>query len=189
MIRARVTSLYLQRLDIDAISEQISKPTTFVRQALRDIREAWRDRAILDYSRRQAEELARIDVVEEEAWSGWRRSQEAERTERTHLGEDEAGRSFSQTTTRDGTTKFLEVIQWCVEQRCKIIGLYAPKELRVEQHQSSDSDGVAEMNRDELTAILSAASQRLAHRHAKATAVDADFEEHGPGELVPVEAD
>ena len=32
---------------------------------------------------------------------------------------------------KTAATQYMDIIKWCVEQRCKILGLYAPKEAKV----------------------------------------------------------
>ncbi len=103
--------------------------------------------------------MQRIQRVEHEAWLAWERSKLAaveETTRRRLAGQDDANvdddgaqlvteRTEQQTIKgRDGDKKWLEVIQWCSEQRSKIFGLYAPPR--------TPEDGGAQPTEQELLA-------------------------------------
>jgi hypothetical protein len=90
------------------------------------IRQEWRQSALIDFEARQAEELARIDAVEAEAWAAWDRSkQDTERrqarTVTTPSGQrTEASRVES---VQCGDPRFLTQIMACVKHRCDLLGL------------------------------------------------------------------
>lgn len=81
-------------------------------------------------------ELAKINNLENEYWEAWRRSCKDQKTisqEKTPSkkpqGEEAKRQAFSiskVTASKRKTTgdaKFLEGVQWCVEMRCKILGI------------------------------------------------------------------
>lgn len=75
-------------------------------------------------------ELARINALEREYWEAWERSK-AEIEKRLEAVETGAkGTSTREQTTREerlADPRYLQGIQWCIEQRCKILGLNAPE--------------------------------------------------------------
>jgi hypothetical protein len=69
--------------------------------------------------RAKARELARIDLLEREAWSGWFESKKEPPI--TPAKTDKGGASKS-----IGNADYLATVQWCIETRCKIRGFFAP---------------------------------------------------------------
>ncbi len=76
---------------------------------LKIIRKRWMESSVSDFNQRKAEELAKIDNVEREAWVAWTTSK------------------GNQTPT--GDPRFLQNVQWCIQKRCKILGLDAIEKL------------------------------------------------------------
>jgi predicted transcriptional regulator len=170
---AEIARLYLQQNTQADIARQLDMTRAMVSRALKEIRQEWLTQAVYDFNQRQAMELARIDTLEGEYWKGWERSQEeqvveTETEQASELGELNLNKRTLQRAKRDGTVVFLQGIQWCIDQRCKILGLHAPKELRIEQHDVKTQD-IAEMTTEQLRSIVT--------RHQARTAVDAQIVE------------
>lgn len=90
----------------------------------------WRQSAVAEIEVGQAKQLAKIDAVEVEAWAAWERSKgqvEETETERQANGETTKQSARVKKQTRDGDPRWLTVIQSCIDQRCKILGLNAPQ--------------------------------------------------------------
>lgn len=91
--------------------------------------------AFIDHQK--AIELAKINNLENEYWEAWRRSCKHQQTinrEKTPVkkeADDQSKTVFSISKITDskrkttGDSKFLEGVQWCVEMRCKILGIEA----------------------------------------------------------------
>ena len=77
--------------------------------------------SVSDFNQRKAEELAKIDNVEREAWVAWTTSKGNQ--------------------TPAGDPRFLQNVQWCIQKRCKILGLDAAEKLMLT---SSDLHDVGE---------------------------------------------
>lgn len=91
------------------------------------------------------EELARIDEIERIAWVRFDKSLEPETKETIKQGlvkglkgttkvratKLEAVERVVTTITKNGETSWIAVIQWCVEERCKIKGHYAAQRLQI----------------------------------------------------------
>jgi hypothetical protein len=102
------------------------------------VRKKWLEDAKMAMDERKAQELARIDKVEEEAWKGWQRSIERQRiyTKRTRMvrvpvkgGRKSAHKKIpaeeiaEQTIkSSSGDPRFLEQIERCITLRLKIFG-------------------------------------------------------------------
>jgi len=131
--RQYIAGLYLRGYTQAQIAETINadpkRDYTLTQQTisndLKRIREAWLTSALMDFNEAKAQELARIDQVEREAWAAWERSQEdAESKKMVEAGSNT--RYEAQTKGQTGDPRFLELVMKCVDRRCKILGVDAP---------------------------------------------------------------
>lgn len=106
---------------------------------LKAIREAWRKSAIMDMNEAKQKELARIDALEREYWLQYEESKKPRQiaSERISTNKHETMKRAEQ---RTGDTRYLSGIQWCIEQRCKILGLNAPVQVEVSWEQRAILD-------------------------------------------------
>ena len=75
----------------------------------------------------KSRELARVEALEEEAWSAWNRSKTHGQVEKFDVLSGTPSKDKSVTAIkRDGDPKFLELMLKYSEHRCKILGLFAP---------------------------------------------------------------
>lgn len=127
--RRRISDLYLQGwIQVD-IAAEVGASQSTVSNDLKAIQKEWLVSSLHDFDEAKARELARIDRVEREAWAAWERSQLDAETVTEEVASDSAKkRAKRQTKTegRDGDSAFLTRVGWCIEQRCKILGLYSP---------------------------------------------------------------
>lgn len=148
--RKKVAALYVQGKTQWDIARRLGCGQGTVSKDLAAIREEWKARSVRDFESRLAEELARLDALEAEAWAGWARSRRDAET--VHRQTD----SVRQSPTNDkgkptpprgkpappaqnlvpiretvrkttkgqaGDPRFLERVAWCVETRLKLMGL------------------------------------------------------------------
>lgn len=93
------------------------------------VREEWQQRACMDFEQRLAEELAKIDEIEERCWDYLKQSegQAVTRTgSRVECRPDGTPKRFTRYTEHNGRVadmRFMDRIAWCVEMRCKLLGL------------------------------------------------------------------
>lgn len=95
----------------------------------------WIHSYLLDFDAAKAKELASINKLEQEYWLAWHKSQEKKEELETEKIEDKTANTQVAATShtkmrvkkfekeRDGEVRFLQGIQWCIDQRCKILGL------------------------------------------------------------------
>ena len=131
----RAAALHCSGRSQRAIAEALHVSQQQICYDLRLLQKRWQEsaRALLD--EHKARQLARIDHLERVAWEAWERScQDAETTSAkrvqgrtTKEGEPLPDLCTSARVTKGqaGDPRFLERVAWCIEQRSKIIGLYA----------------------------------------------------------------
>jgi len=162
--KTTLASMYLEKRPMWEIANKLDTSTATCYRMLKEVKTDWIQDAVKDFSLRQAEELANIDNLEREYWDAWKRSQSEQKSKRDEIEAGVLSKTVKSRAKRDGSSVFLSGIQWCIEQRCKILGLHAPKEMRVEQFTNqSDMD---KMSEGELRQIL------IDHK----VAVDATYE-------------
>lgn len=88
---------------------------------------AYRDDHALEVDRARAVELARINKLERTYWEAWEKSLlETKRTKTsTRTGGDATAEV--QRIERLGDPRYLEGVRWCIERRCKLLGVDAPE--------------------------------------------------------------
>ncbi len=123
---------------------------------LKIVRQRWIEQQIVDMSERQAQELSRIDKVEKEYWEAWENSKKAKEIIEQNKANDQwlSGKGtkgkagYTRDTikrkheTRDPNVEYLKGIERCIEQRCRILGLYAPQTVNVNWRQQAKEAGI-----------------------------------------------
>lgn len=132
-----VSELYLRGETQAEIARQVSerfypgeKPLTQqqIHYDIQVLHKEWLAAQLLNVDEAKARELARVDKIEREAWTAWERSQEEAqtvtiKTRRGGTGQAPTVERHDKVEGRVGDPSFLRTVQWCVEQRCKILGL------------------------------------------------------------------
>jgi predicted transcriptional regulator len=117
-----VSSLFLEGKTLTTIANELGISYPTVAKLIREAKQQWQIRAEKNYAEHIASELARLDKVEAEAWQAWHESKKSSRS----VSETTGGEKPSKTKRKDSQTgdpRMLAVIQKCVEQRMKILGL------------------------------------------------------------------
>jgi hypothetical protein len=126
--RKDVAARYLRGEQQLEIAAAIGIDQSNVSRDLRWVHEQWLEESKLANAERVARELARIDLVEREAWQAWQRSQqiaESTRTQKTTEPDGTGGKLMAEVTRRGsaGDSCYLETVLKCVERRSKLLGL------------------------------------------------------------------
>jgi transposase len=131
--RKKVTSLYLQGKFQDEIAKVVKVDRATVSRDLKAVQAEWLKSGVMDLNAAKARELAKLDEVERQAWVAWEQSRkDAETMEVT--GTAQGGKGMPDkvkkiTKGQAGDSRFLGIILDCVNRRCEILGLDAPKKL------------------------------------------------------------
>ncbi|NIP53215.1 MAG: hypothetical protein GWN94_14245, partial [Phycisphaerae bacterium] len=101
---------------------------------LKTIQKRWRTDTTIDLDEARQRELARIDQLEREYWQAWEKSKQPRK--RVSQTDKTVSR---QTEERTGDPRYLAGVQWCIQQRCKLLDIEAPQRQQV---QLEDEHGV-----------------------------------------------
>lgn len=140
--RANVARLYARGWFQSDIGKELKLSPRQVQRDLDTIQRYWQRSTLVDFDKAKARELAKIDHLERECWDAWDRSKKDREARHSEVNEEpsttqNAGqppvpsvklKKKIRVTTEGqvGESDFLRAIQWCIDKRCEIIGLYAP---------------------------------------------------------------
>jgi hypothetical protein len=128
--RQRVSEKYLRGMYMTDIARDMGVDTATVSRDLAELRKEWLDRSINHIDQKKAIELAKLDRLEVTYWDAWERSKldaETEITKSTPNGHVHEVRREGQS----GNPAFLAGVMSCINKRCEILGLDAPKKADV----------------------------------------------------------
>jgi hypothetical protein len=119
------------------------------------IQKQWVEEYLTDINEMKAKELARIDVIEQEAWEAWERSKrtiaktEKEQVENEQIDKSDTmyqkhrkTRAKKTEQERDADKEFMKIIQWCVDKRCEILGINAAKRYDINWRKQAQAAGI-----------------------------------------------
>jgi len=127
--RRRIADCYLSGWTQAAIAEELGVSQPTISLDLKALQKNWLESSLIDYNEAKAQELAKVDRLEREYWAAWEASKEDKETQTTEKAAGEkATRSKAQVRREGqvGNPSFLSGVQWCIERRCKILGIDAP---------------------------------------------------------------
>jgi hypothetical protein len=130
--RAEVARLYLKRWTQVEIGAKLGLSRQQIGYDLEAVRQEWLQSSLMDFNARRAEELARIDRLERDSWDAWeatKKGKETTTSEHTKGGHGERVKAAIRKVEQAGDPRYLTVVQWCVEQRCRLLGLHAPHKV------------------------------------------------------------
>jgi len=130
--QADIARLILLGYDQKQIADELRLTPAMVSRDASEIEDRWRTSALIDFDQARARELARIEMIEREAWDAWDASKKDAETRTQSGGEGLPARAQITKSTRNALKAYLDAVIWCSEQRCKILGLYkTPGEVTV----------------------------------------------------------
>lgn len=132
-----IAHMYCRGYSVYDISKMTGKTIASITKELDNIRTIWKESAIFDFNERISYELKKLDYLETMYWESWEKSKREAETSFSEVeiedNEDGPKRRRSKRTTSlpPGDPRFLEGIRWCIERRCQLLGLDAPKKSAV----------------------------------------------------------
>jgi arginine repressor len=130
--RERVAELYLRQKTQMEIAAELDVDQATVSRDLKELQRIWRESAVMALDEVKARELAKIDALEREYWDAWELSKSAKENTLTEKVDDGDGTRFKaqvSKTAQTGDARYLSGVQWCIERRCKLLGLDAAQKV------------------------------------------------------------
>lgn len=163
--RAFVAEKYLMQWTQQEIADHLGVTQQQVSYDLKAIQKAWRESALVDMNEAKQRELERVDRLEREYWQAWEASQEdAETITKKAKGDGQEDKEVTlQKKGQAGDPRFLAGIQWCIERRCKLLGVDAPNKTQLSGDKDNPIviDNITDEERaSRITAILDKARDR-----------------------------
>lgn len=133
-----ISSLYLQGWIQAAIADHLAKNRPYqitqqtISRDLKTIQERWQASSIRSFDEARARELAAIDNLERVAWEAYQSSIEPiiKRKTAKRVG-GETTEATQEVSLGYGDPRFLDKVSWCIDRRCKLLGLDAPHKSEV----------------------------------------------------------
>lgn len=181
---AAVAGYYLDGMTHQEIANKLNSERDYTlsrRMVSKDVGiiwDRWRESYIMDANELRVRELVKLDKLEATYWDAWERSVQDIVTVKqdktsdkvahglnakgeTSESDQELRPSYERTKTTTekkqttGDVKFLEGIERVIEKRCKILGLFAPKNVNINWRKQAEKDGLdPDKVVDELTEYL-----------------------------------
>lgn len=144
--RREIADLYRRGWKQAEIAEKLTVTQSTVSRDLVAIQKEWIKSTLFDFDAARGRELARIDALERQYWAVWDRSlDEVERSTLQYKAKDGkpggAPVVAGETIRKDpglGNLQALAGIQWCIDRRCKLLGLDAPTKLMLTSDEIDD---------------------------------------------------
>lgn len=111
---------------------KIKYSVAMVKYDLKIIRDGWLESSVRDFDAVKAEQLAKLDQLEIEAWEQWRRScgdYNRRVTEEKNATMTPGTNTRKETGEQYGDPRYMNVILSIIERRCKMLGLDAPQKV------------------------------------------------------------
>jgi hypothetical protein len=132
--RAEIADLYLQGKTQHEIGVQLGLSRQQIGYDLAAVRQEWLQSALMDFNARKAQELAKIDRLEQEYWAAWdasKKDRQVSTTEQTTGADGERLKAGIRKEEQTGEARYLTGVQWCIQKRCDILGLDDPKKVHL----------------------------------------------------------
>lgn len=135
---AETARLYREGLPVGQIAKELGVTLITVQRRLERLRTKWEATGIYNFAQAKITELAKIDHLEMTYWDAWERSQgptrKTVRSTVEHVYEESTNSDIKESETVEehiGDPAFLAGVQWCIDRRCKLLGLDAASKVEV----------------------------------------------------------
>lgn len=142
--------MYLRGQYQTEIAEHLGVDQATVSRDLAELRKEWLERSINHIDQKKAIELAKLDQLELTYWDAWERSGEPFKSTTEEEGGRYGPKTIEKTEERVGDPRFLDGILRCIERRCAIIGIDAPKR---QEHSGLNGGPIETRNHIDLSGL------------------------------------
>lgn len=144
----RISELYIRGFSqykiADTLTEEMDRRITraMVKRDLDKLRTLWMESAIRNFDEAKAEQLAKLDAIESQAWEQWEKScRQFKKTKiETSKGTKGEIKQAIETYEREGDPRYLQIILSAIDKRNKLLGLDAPLKVASTNKDGDDSE-------------------------------------------------
>lgn len=138
--QAKIAKMYLEGKTQIEIAIILKCAVGTVNRDLKILEKRWLESALSDTDKRKAEEIAKINRLEAQAWDSFFESRKViekgegrrkKPPQKSGGKPSESTSHFSKQTISAGDPRFLSIISECIERRCRIIGIDAPGKIEL----------------------------------------------------------
>jgi hypothetical protein len=136
--RQKIAEMLCQGLSVRDIfkSGKLSVPLSdrAIRKDAELVREGWVRDTKDNFEKLLGQQLAEVRFLKKTAWDAWMASCQERQTrikERTRKSGEVIDRGRLVSTGQTGNPAYLEKICWCLAQEARILGLYAPEQIKI----------------------------------------------------------
>ncbi len=121
--RAEVAKMYLMGMYQSEIAKKVGVTQSQISQDLKMLNKAWIAGAQDDISEAKAREVAKLDLIEAEAWDAWVRSKEKTVKRSAEKKGERKTLEKLEETENVGDPRYLAQVERCVQGRCQLMGM------------------------------------------------------------------
>jgi hypothetical protein len=136
-----IAASYLRGKRQSDIAKEIGIDQSQVSRDLKIIHKRWRESALVNINEAKHRELAKIDLLEQTYYDAWQRSMNEITKTTTSKSDKDGSRASIVKEQRVGDSSYLAGVQWCIEQRCKIFGLYEAAKISIDWRKAVEDSG------------------------------------------------
>ena len=166
-----LSDLLDQGLSLTAIAREIGVSYTQVRYDRDDLEARWKEEQLKNIDDIKNRQLRKLEKVQREAWSGWKKSQEKKMKESIKNGQGISGLTFEETVTEEDRipeSRFLDVVAKCIKEENEIFGIKKVSENNLNLTQNLVNISV-EMNHPDLAELIKENENSLINYEPDAT--------------------
>lgn len=127
----KIAALYLRGKRQSDIAADLGLAQQQISYDLKEIQKRWRESSMVSINEVKHRELSRIDELERTYWDAWQRSVGEVIKTTTSKSDKDGGRASIVKEQRVGDSAFLAGVLSCIEQRCKIFGIYEATKIAI----------------------------------------------------------
>lgn len=122
----RITGMYLQHMTQAEIATELKLSQPQIKYDLDEIKRRWREDTKIDLDAAKQKELARLEQLEHTYWQAWKRSLKPLKKVRIEKKFGEVDKTIRTREQLLGIPAYLEGVVRCIQERSKLLGIYAP---------------------------------------------------------------
>lgn len=128
----QIAALYLRGKRQSDIATELDITQQQISYDLKEIQKRWRESSLVSINEVKHRELSRIDELERTFWDAWQRSiGEKTKTKTEKMAGVAAAKASIEKEMMVGNPAFLTGVLSCIEQRCKIFGIYEATKIAI----------------------------------------------------------